>query len=79
MTMYIISATIKKSDNKVFLIKVDNSYVWTLDVSKIKIFNKVSEAAIFLSDALNHKDDFENFNLIDTVTIQIFRLDMKQM
>jgi len=77
--MYIISANIKKSDDKVYLIKTEIGYIWTLDVSKIKLSKDSTSAAIFLSEALNHKDDFENFNMVDILTMQIYRLDMNQI
>lgn len=77
--MYIISAKIKKSEDRVYLIKVEDTYVWTVDVSKISISDSPATAAVFLSDALDHKDSFENFNMVDILTMQIYRLDMNQI
>ena len=77
--MYIISALTKRDSDSVYLIEHNDKYMWIVDVSRIKIHSDPSSATLLLSEALSNPDAFENFEIVDSLTIQIYQLQMKQI
>lgn len=77
--MFIINAKTKDNIN-IYLAVIDNRCIWTIDVTKIKIFNSAESAAMFLN--LNMQSDlssFENYLICRTETIKISQLTVKEL
>jgi len=76
--MYIINAKTSKNE-LIYLAIIDEFPIWTIDVTRIKIFNTVNDAAKFLNSLSTDSIVFENYNLAMSTSIKISQLIIKEM
>lgn len=76
--MYIINAKTSK-DEILYLTMVDEFPIWTIDVTRIKIFDTANSAATFLNSVMSRSITFENYNLAMSTSIKISQLILKEL
>jgi len=76
--MNIISAKTHREE-KLYLAVIDEGFIWTTDVSKMKVFRTPDEAAIILYQLLDECNTFENFNIAASTSIKICTMVEKEL
>ena len=71
--IYLIASRTSKLED-LFLAEIEDAYMWTTDLSKVKLFKDASSAAEFISTILNNKAQFDNFELADGTYYRIKKL-----